>query len=259
MTKKQSTRKSTIPTWYVQQLRLTAFPSPASDIIHTNWWTDITGVDLETSVTNRKTGEQIDQGLLNDARFILNVQPSRIDWIYGIELAVATPDNVSDITLGKYADVAAPFKQLMTKWFALDTCPTLIRIAFGAVLLQPAESHDDAYQKLKVNFQSEIKLDGARDFLYRINRPRVSQIGIPDFRINRLSTWSAIAFQQTLFPILTLPHSIHSSPEFYATRLELDINTDAEYQGDLENHWLPQLFAEVMDLGEEIANEGDIP
>jgi hypothetical protein len=259
MAKTQTFGESAASAWYVQQLRLTAFPSPAAEIDHSNWFAAITGTDPETSAVNRKTGEHIDQGLYEDARLILNVQPSRIDWIYGKDLSVEAPKNVTDISLGLYSDVSQTFQLLMANWFDSDISPALIRLAFGAVLLRAAASHEEAYKQLEVYFPFDIPLDGARDFLYRINRPRVSQRSGLEITINRLSTWSAIVTQHALLSFPTLTNISGTSLGLYACRLELDINSDAEYENELEKVQLSKLLTELIELGEEISLKGDIP
>jgi hypothetical protein len=54
-----------------------------------------------------------------------------------------------------------------------------------------------------------------------------------------------------------IEHSV--SPRYFACRLELDINTLPEFQGELERAQLSSLFHELVDLAVEIANQGDIP
>lgn len=38
----------------------------------------------------------------------------------------------------------------------------------------------------------------------------------------------------------------------------MDINTVPDFQGELSREQLPQVFQELVDLGREIAKEGDI-
>ena len=45
----------------------------------------------------------------------------------------------------------------------------------------------------------------------------------------------------------------------YACRLELDINTDGDFEGELPRQALPALWDELVRLGAEIAEKGDVP
>jgi hypothetical protein len=44
-----------------------------------------------------------------------------------------------------------------------------------------------------------------------------------------------------------------------ACRLELDINTDAAFVGEIPNESIPTVLDELIGLGKEIASYGDVP
>jgi hypothetical protein len=48
-------------------------------------------------------------------------------------------------------------------------------------------------------------------------------------------------------------------PRHYACRLELDINTVPEFQGQFERERLAPIFQELVDFAVEISNHGDVP
>jgi hypothetical protein len=50
-----------------------------------------------------------------------------------------------------------------------------------------------------------------------------------------------------------------ASPSKFAVRLEVDMNTVPEYPTPLEPQNLPDLFGELVDLGAEVTEKGDIP
>src|SRR4029077_16583024 len=81
-----------------------------------------------------------------------------------------------------------------------EMSPTISRLAFGAVLFQSAESHETGYELLK-SYLPKLEVDskGSFDFLYQINRPRLSMSGIPSLQINRLSKWAVVALQAHFF------------------------------------------------------------
>ncbi len=76
-------------------------------------------------------------------------------------------------------------------------------------------------------------------------------------RINRLARWSVyrqqlgiINFGPTIFT--------QTAEERFACRVELDINTAAEYTEELPLHKFPHLLDELIDYGGEIAEKGSL-
>jgi hypothetical protein len=58
-------------------------------------------------------------------------------------------------------------------------------------------------------------------------------------------------------PSAPMQHSV--GPLYFACRLELDINTVPEFQGEFERGELSSIFQELVDFAVEIADRGDIP
>ncbi len=53
--------------------------------------------------------------------------------------------------------------------------------------------------------------------------------------------------------------TVQSKKPTFACRLELDISTTQDFTGEIARAQIPQLFAELLTLGQEIAKKGDIP
>jgi hypothetical protein len=53
--------------------------------------------------------------------------------------------------------------------------------------------------------------------------------------------------------------AMQTTASLSACRLELDISTMPEWEGELPHDGLPEVFRELVDLGQEIAEKGDIP
>jgi len=145
------------------------------------------------------------------------------------------------------------------RWFELQSCPKLKRIAFGARLFQPVPDRKTGYQTIR-SYVSYVDLDieGSSDFLYQINRPRPSQSGIAGLDINRLCVWSVARWQVALMQGPLQQMSLTESTEGYGVQLQLDINTDPHYGDVLPQDHLVAIFSELVDLGEEIAHRGDV-
>lgn len=234
-------------------MRLTAFPSPSAQIDKPNWWEHTVGEAPEKRVSRLKRGGQQEEGPFEGGKLILNIQPTRIDWLFTV-----TKDKEEDVeeipTIGSFTKSLNPFLQLMLKWLSIS--PPLQRLAFGAILLQPVDDLETGY-RLIATYLPFVQLDseGSSDFFYQINRPRNSMSGITGLEVNRLSKWSITRWQTS---DLSLPAMTYfPGKPYFACCLELDINTAVDFSDELIGEQLPRVFQELVNLGLEIAREGD--
>lgn len=252
--------RSPIEVWQVENLRLTAFPIPLEQDTE-SWWVDVVGELPESSTSQPKRGVKQQKSLIEtDIELTLNVQPSRIDWLLSLAEDQDTPPTSFPL-IGPFPDLLDRFSIFMYRWFELETCPSLHRLAFGAVLLHPVGSRTEGYRLLN-SYLPTVSLDPENtfDFSYQINRPRESTSGIVNFSVNRLSKWGVSTWRSFALSIEPITR-IRSFPdqELYACRLQLDINTSQYFQGEITREHLPEVFSELVELGVEIIREGDIP
>jgi len=99
--------------------------------------------------------------------------------------------------------------------------------------------------------------DGISDFLYRINRPRVSR-AIPALKVNRLATWTALAIHVYALAI-PMSMTVQGQEMYSVTRVELDINTSPESTVEIMKVDLPNILDELVELSLEVAEKGDVP
>ena len=240
--------------WQVESLRMTAFPSPGTVFGEPpNWWETAVGEPPESRVHQPKVGVIQEQGRFSSGVLTLISQPGRIDWL------LARPDK---------AEVPWPFEEsletfvpLILRWF--DDAPVLQRIAFGAVLRSPVNDRADGYKKLS-SYLHHVELDpeGSTEFLFQINRPRKSRSSVKNLLINRLSKWSVAFMQQATYTVQqpeAAQFQLTNLQKEVFCRLELDINTAPDLEGDLPSKDLPEIFSELVELGREIVTKGDIP
>ncbi len=239
-----------------ESVRLTAFLSPSVRVSEPTWWADLVGCQPDTRTSRPSRGELQEAGPLGDRTLLLSMQPGRVDWV----LTPRQEEGVLPQTkwIGLFPESLEAFDPLMTSW--LGNCPRLVRLAFGAIVAEPVPDRVAGYRKL-AEYLPAVHLDPERsyDFLYQINRPRDSSI-VETLKINRLCKWSVTRFVPFMLTIAS--HAIQPIPiraEEYVCRIELDINTAAEFVGELPSQTLPQLFEELRRLAIEIATRGDIP
>lgn|SRR5574341_33157 len=244
--------------WDVNVLRLTLFPAPIQIGGHGNWWQTLVGEPPLKVMSEPRIGSYQATGPFRQATLILNIDLQRIEW-------VLTP---SESELGSFPRILSGFEEgielfynIANAWYDSGIAPPVVRLAFGAVLFAPVESHADGYSRLSAYLPFELDPEHSSDFLYQINRRRASQTGIGGLIINRLTRWSVATTGQVHFRLS--PRSGESiqqhSPPIYACHLELDINTDPEFEGELSAAQQESVLKELVALGREIAQEGDIP
>lgn len=244
--------------WQVESMRLSAFRADPVLPDGESHWQELTG-ELPDEIRSQPQQPLItEEGNFSSGRLRVEASHSRIDW----RLFPRIEDSSSEFpSLGQFGDVVGDFRGLMLNW--LSKCPRVSRIAYGGVLLLSAVSREDAYLKLD-QFLPTVEVDPntSRDFLYRVNRRRESQSGPDALQINRLSTWAAVQITVAGFDlhqsgrIMTYPSPVAQSK--HMCRLELDINTIGDYVLEDDKAQLRDLFEELVNLGVEIAVDGDL-
>lgn len=255
--------KPDLSAWQVELLRLTAFISPAVEIGEPDWWKVVVGEEPETKVSKAKIGEHQQVGPFQGGRLILRIQPARVDWLFTLasefpqeESGTGTGTEADEGIIGSFPACLDSFAPAMKRW--LTTCPPIQRLAFGAVLTQPVDDRKSGYRLIGAYLPFPLDAENSSDFNYQINRPRVS-VSVPGLNINRLQRWS-VALTQKMQMTVSLPGKASWLPvgEQHACRLELDINTSQQFEGEFSCDQLPAVLDELIQLGREIAEKGDV-
>ena len=240
--------------WRVESLRLTAFPVPQSTPDAESWWRELLGPEEppDQVVREPKTGNVQVRGTFKDSLLVMQAQVMRFELRQVLDAPqlpnAATPEFL-------YDDAQPAFRDLALKWLELDTCPALLRLAFGAVLTKPAENLEAGYDVLRRYLPSVSLTPGSSDFLYQINRRRFSTT-VRDLSINRLSKWSVQHSQELL---LRDDGRVVRQLVKVACRTELDVNSSPERTDALPREELPDLFNELVELTNELSIRGDVP
>ena len=244
--------------WEAAALRMTAFPAPGSEFETAEWWKSLVGNLPEQRTEQPRTGEILETSEYGNGRLELKIDPIRLAWIYQVQLDVIQPEKGVE-TLGELHAELDEFRTLINSWFELETVPNLVRLAFGGILIIPVQSQEQGLGRL-AGYIPDVKIDPSNtsDFLYQINRRRVSKLDIEGLEINRLTKWSVVQHQLLLVRSDGSGSATPASPVHHA-RLEIDVNTFHEYEREFQQEQLPKVFAELVELGTELAELGDIP
>ena len=248
--------------WEVSTIRVTAFAGADLDVHPEagSWWTQVVESDAEESRSRPGVGEIQESGIFEGKRLVLDIKPGRVDW--HLSALPGLPDEQPEIvpTIGPLNDVLTSFTRLTDRW--LGICPPLTRMAFGAVLVKPVTDRETGYSTIdELLPKVDIDPENSFDFLYKINRPRTSMSGISGLILNRLSTWSVLATFLLQVGAGSGGGGVirdAQQPRFFC-RLELDMSTDTNFQEGFSGENTRVVFRELVELGREIAEGGDLP
>lgn len=242
--------------WRAHTLRLTVFPRSPANYRDATWWSDVADSEPDVYNLDLKKSELRQEGPYGEGKLALIAKSDRIDWLFTpIEDVETKPNTVP--TIGSFGETSEAFSNLALSWLSIETIPSIRRIAYGAILMAPIEEVSNGYELLNKYLGSvELDSEASSDFFYQINRPRESALDISNLMINRLSKWSVARLRYV--DISALVKKTLEPLELLACRLELDINTSPDFEEELPKDRLSNIFEELVGLGKEIAEKGDI-
>jgi hypothetical protein len=246
-------------TWRCESLRLTAFWPDGRDASNLLRWESVVGSPPDHSDSQPKARASRQVGTLPNAPATLDFRATvgRVDWF----LTSSVP-----VTVG---DLKDPFEGLLSLVDALELFSNLLftkagqaydaaRLAVGVNALRPADSVKASYEDLaRLLPDVRVPTIDASEFFFQINRPRNSA-ALKNFSINRLSKWMSIVAGQLVIAIPTVAPIRLFGDAPYATRVELDISTPADFTDVIPQEAREPLLIEMRSFAEEILEKGDI-
>ena len=239
--------------WVAEAMRLSAFPLNEDAALETLHWEQGVGVPPETVSRSAQLPRVIEEGAWNNGRLQVDSQRGQIHW----RALSSTPNLNGPMNIGPLPSAIPPFRALMDQWLGTH-CPPASRIAFGANLIFPAGSLQEACNHLDGMLPTvSVATDDVHDFMYRINRRRMSRHA-NSLEINRLATWSVVEGINLEVAIIAGVPSPRPAQVRHFCRLELDINTVPIPGQEIPQEALPAIFGELIDAATEIAMKGDV-
>lgn len=241
--------------WSVQVARLTLFlrdPYSVSD----KDWLAITGQDEAETRQAMPGGKRLSGRVPNGA-----LQVSASGHRFDVVLSAVELEDAEQLTIasvGALDETLKSFFDTTCKWID-ETRPTVVRAAFGTVLMFKTENRNAAYEHLKGLLRSlDVQPEKMRDLLYRVNWRRTSSVQ-QGLIINRLTTWSAVRIVRKLIQIGDEIATGSGGDEIHAVRLEMDHNTDDANRTPFDPQKVIPIYAELVELARENAAEGEMP
>lgn len=244
-------------------MRLTALWSAGAAPSAALTWEAIVGTPPEQQESQPRVGVTRDIGtvLEGSAGLELRRSPGRVDWLLTPVLQVIVPINAQPSTfpsIGEVEDVSTSFSNLLFPRAAQSY--DAVRFALGLTAHRHAASKEASYAELEsLSKKTKFDIKGASDFLYQINRYRIST-AVPGLMVNRLLRLScaAVTDMQIAFPTEG-SHSRNTGLPTFVTRMDLDINTEATRREPIPAAQRELLLAELKSLALEMLREGDVP
>lgn len=242
--------------WLAKNYRLTFLTQDPFVTEDVDWWEKIIKNKPDTVTKHPNSFGSILEGIYDSNKLKLDIKPERIDWNYTVIEKPGGSPVKSIKTLGIFNKSIISFKKLIEKWFKLEDLPLINRMAFGANLLIPVDDEVKGYKILNDFLPSvTLKYKEPSDFLFQNNRIRKSETDIENLKINRLSKWSVTRFRS--FLISAQADTAFNYMDTFACNLDLDINT-LKLDNPIPDDSYYRVFNELVDLGLEIAEKGDV-
>ena len=249
-------KKSTLPDWRVQSLRLTVFHNQL-EVSSEKWWDEITN-GLQHAINKDKIGQTTIEGQIDGDTFLnMRLSPLRIDLNFGIDRA--SPLEVSAEkppffkTIGTLDDTLKKFEPYVLKLLKSKKIPTITRLAFGANLIFNAKNRDQGYSMMIASLPVSLDKKKISDFRFQVNIPTESKVQSKS-KVNRVTKWSVLKLDAELSE--NALSSKVKYPSIYANVLELDISTDKDSKETINRTKSIKIFKELVEFGRDISSKG---
>lgn len=245
-----------IPSWLVEQYRVTAFFETQKDHLADSW-SKLFGATPEKITQHPRGGFIRYEGMADNTKVIGTQGSNRLDWFF-LNLHSSEIDISS---LPSFATTANEIREKAKLTIPSPKESSFFRLAIGEVLLIPVQDRVSGYRELQ-KFLSCLRLDpeGSSDLIYQINRPKILSLNGSDIRINRISKWSVMKRQEVQMqftPGMNIPPQLLPDSDCMAIRLEIDINTHPEDGEKVKSLDPLEIMNELERAGNEIAIYGD--
>ncbi len=241
--------------WQVESLRFTLFRTRPIKTAMPLWQT-LTGEKPEKFDSQPRANRITEEGTIVLGHLNHTSDSFRVDWNLSPSLE-QQQRAVSFPTLGSLFQIKGQFIQMMNNWLTSEAVPQTNRIALGSNSLIINKNKEETYKLLSTFLHHiEIDIENSYDLLYRINRPTKSNIE-SGLIINRLSKWSAVRIRGWEVNIGVKPEVIQAPQIYFASRLELDINTSQDNVKPLPKEKLAPLLQELSQIIDQLSKEGD--
>lgn len=237
--------------WKIESLRLTNFVDDNFDPKNLEkWLTNISGeqpIQINKSLSSFSGLSKLEASVVK-----LAWQQNRIDLIES-----ADAPNIEN-NIGNFSVFSEYCEKHILRYFEMEDCPDIDRLALGVVLYLPLASNEEGISMIAPLLKSVTGIENAEDFEFRINRPVHTEIA-GGIKINRLLTWTIANIQLLQINIQTgiaqkIPRS--TQPEMQL-RLEIDLSTDQKLERKILLEQQREAINYFIDTVKKVAESGE--
>lgn len=237
--------------WKIESLRLTNFVDDKFDPKNLErWLIDISGeqpIQINKTVSSFSGLSKLEASIVK-----LEWRQNRIDLIESAD-APHIEHNI-----GYFSSFSEYCEKHILKYFQMEGCPILGRMALGIVLYLPVASNEEGISTISPLLKSVTGIEGSEDFLFRINRPVQADIA-GGIKINRLLTWTIGSVQ---FLQINVPQGIAQKipppmPPELQIRLEIDFSTDQKPDRKFSLNQQKEVVNYLIDIVNKVAESGE--
>ena len=238
--------------WNIERFRLTLLhpePAPTEGL-----WRSLRTSEPESIESKPREQVLVEQGPVGQNRLVLVSASGRLDW--HLQPSPSASAHSGPMLLAG-SDPTLPMLTQALK-VSLQRHRQVHRLAFGATLLRQVKDLADGLKVLSGYLpRLELETHGDRDFMYRINRRRISS-SAHHVQVNRVATWS---LEEVVSGSIQLgPYQapqVNTTP-YLCVRLVMDINTVPSGSA-ISIDRMPSLLDSFMESAREVATKGDVP
>lgn len=237
--------------WQIESIRVTGFINGQLNPNKLETWLQKVSENLPLEV-NKKPTSFVGVSRSSAGFLRVNWNSNRLDVILSSE------EPQSHQTIASLSEADSLFHQFVDSVPEIEELAVINRLALGLIMSSQIPSFSEGYEVLSTSIVGLDLPRSARDFLYRVNHPYVSQ-QVKDLNINRLATWSvskAQIIEYQLNPDGSQTSKIKSESPL-AIRLELDINTDQTFQLEADLEKIRCLLDELKMIALDVAKNGE--
>ncbi|MDP2855339.1 MAG: hypothetical protein Q8O28_13960 [Smithellaceae bacterium] len=239
--------------WKIESLRLTNFVDNQFNSNNLEkWLINITGelpLQINKSLSNFSGLSKLEESVVK-----LEWRQNRIDLIENSDAP-----NIKN-NIGDFSHFSELCEMRILRYFQMEDCPVIDRLALGVVLYLPVVSNEEGIRIIAPLLKSVIGIENSEDFQLRINRPVRLEIA-GGIKVNRLLTWTIghVQLLQLQINIQTgiaqsTPLSMQSEMQL---RLEIDLSTDAKPGRKILLEQQKEVVNYFIDTVKKVAESGE--
>lgn len=241
--------------WIAENIRISLFSNEVVTLTN-NDWKKVTGQE-EPESQQKVLGRHTMSAPFQSGFLTITASGTRIDCVLSPKPRKEVEEGYLP-SLGDWPAACGAFLSATKQWVGQLSSP-IVRIAFGAVLLNRCPTRREAYTSL-IGLLKSVNGDAGRmrELIYRINWP-IESNSVPGLTLNRITQWAVLELRTQIMMIAPgSPVIEQSAAPIFVIRLELDHNTDEGWMNPFDRDSRDLIYEELVQMALENAEKGEL-